>query len=568
MHCVPRRRQPQADLTTAGSATADDDFYYPRDLEASFCRDFSCCGLILSDLHDLLQHYEECHVRFEEDEAPGDIPEDCFFADEWPGDLQFGLSLEQQLMLDSTASSTATTSPVLSGAPKLRSARPTPPLSPSETAASSVINSPLESAMPYPADTLASRKRSADASSGDRPPALKRQATRESSPTDASSAKGLSGSVLGLYDDDIIAAIASATDPLFLSSVAAAAKGCTPNDSGLSHDAFSSTSLAEAANAAVVAVSGEDSDDDIHLPPSVTAAMAGAVAAAAAAKAHGLLPRDDKPYRCPVQGCDKAYKNPNGLKYHNLHGHCSLGEDMQNVSKPYKCRVPECYKAYKNLNGLKYHVQHAHCAMIPSLRDLPPNATPAEVAAAVAAAAAAAAATAAASAPPSPAVSAPASPTRGPIGSSPLPHSRAPPRAPPHSAGPAGSRLAGSRPVGSLPRMTSAPSTPVRATANGMPPHRPQLVHRNSVSGPPRPAAATAHMPPRRPLPQTQTRTIPGRSTPGAPIPRPRMTPSASASSVVRRPLSGSPVSTGPRQQPQQQQPQRQQPPQAAAATC
>ncbi|KAF9326933.1 Transcriptional regulator of ribosomal biogenesis proteins [Podila minutissima] len=32
----------------------------------------------------------------------------------------------------------------------------------------------------------------------------------------------------------------------------------------------------------------------------------------------------DKPYRCTVLGCDKSYKNPNGLKYHSLHGHCSF----------------------------------------------------------------------------------------------------------------------------------------------------------------------------------------------------------------------------------------------------
>jgi hypothetical protein len=36
-------------------------------LEATFCRDFECCGLVLSDLHDLLQHYEEYHVCLEED---------------------------------------------------------------------------------------------------------------------------------------------------------------------------------------------------------------------------------------------------------------------------------------------------------------------------------------------------------------------------------------------------------------------------------------------------------------------------------------------------------------------
>jgi hypothetical protein len=39
-----------------------------RKLEADYCRDFSCCGLVLNDLHDLLQHYEESHVQDEEDE--------------------------------------------------------------------------------------------------------------------------------------------------------------------------------------------------------------------------------------------------------------------------------------------------------------------------------------------------------------------------------------------------------------------------------------------------------------------------------------------------------------------
>ncbi|KAJ2308516.1 Transcriptional regulator of ribosomal biogenesis proteins [Coemansia sp. RSA 2610] len=489
------------DLSIGPASMGDDDFYYPRALEATFCRDFSCCGLILNDLHDLLQHYEECHVRFEEDEAPADMGDGCFFGDEWAGDLPFGMALEQQLMLDAPE-------------PAARaSARATPQLSPSETAASSVISSPLESALPFP--DAPSRKRpapaSAAASPADRVPALKRQAT-----CDSDAAKALPGSVLGLYDDDIIAAIASATNPLFLSA---------GSDKSLPAG-VTNASLAQAASAAVVAVSGDDFEDEVHLPPSVTAAMAGAVAAAAAAKAHGLLPRDDKPYRCPVQGCDKAYKNPNGLKYHNLHGHCNMAEDMHNASKPYKCRVPECYKAYKNLNGLKYHVQHAHCSMIPSLRDLPANATPAEVAAAVAAAAAAAAATAAASsAAPSPAASAPASPTRSPV-SAPVSAARAPPRPTPFSAGPA-----------PLPRTASAPSTPLRAHG---PPQRLPLMQR--------PGARPNQPPPvRRPGPPHPH---------SASGPRPRVLPPP----AVRRPP------TAPSPAPRQPQPQQQQ--QATAATC
>ncbi|KAJ2818150.1 Transcriptional regulator of ribosomal biogenesis proteins, partial [Coemansia sp. 'formosensis'] len=337
----------------------DEDFYYPRELEASFCRDFSCCGLILNDLHDLLQHYEECHVRFEDDDAQADLSDGCFFDDEWssedclttqeqtqaPGasDLaSYGLSLEHHLLLSaatstSTAVSTAVPSPTLSC--KDASGKSSPPLSPTTTATSSLLNSPLEAALNYSSDGASGGRKRAAGGAAEQAHA-KKQASASAAAAKAAVDLAFPSSVLGLYDDDIIAAIASATDPLFLSSAAAAA----------SHEgALHGSALAHVANAAVAMVSGdydEDSDEEsIHLPPSVTAAMAGAVAAAAAAKAHGLLPRDDKPYRCPITGCDKAYKNPNGLKYHNLHGHCNMGEDLRASSKPYKCRVPECYKA-------------------------------------------------------------------------------------------------------------------------------------------------------------------------------------------------------------------------------
>lgn len=94
----------------------------------------------------------------------------------------------------------------------------------------------------------------------------------------------------------------------------------------------------------------------------------------------GLLPHEEpRPYRCPVIGCEKAYKNQNGLKYHKAHGHNNqqlhengdgtfsivdpetsapypgtLGMEKE---KPYRCEV--CGKRYKNLNGLKYHRAHS-----------------------------------------------------------------------------------------------------------------------------------------------------------------------------------------------------------------
>jgi len=106
----------------------------------------------------------------------------------------------------------------------------------------------------------------------------------------------------------------------------------------------------------------------------------------------------DKPYKCRNLGCDKAYKNMNGLKYHRMHGVCNknnLTVDLGNASpapqtppasgvstpttsvpnspalplhpgfnnpvieeKKYSCE--KCNKRYKNLNGLKYHKKASH----------------------------------------------------------------------------------------------------------------------------------------------------------------------------------------------------------------
>jgi transcription factor SFP1 len=97
------------------------------------------------------------------------------------------------------------------------------------------------------------------------------------------------------------------------------------------------------------------------------------------AGAGGFVGEEIKPFKCPVIGCEKAYKNQNGLKYHKQHGHqnqqlkenpdgtFSIVDPTTSIpypgtvgmekEKPYRCEV--CGKRYKNLNGLKYHRQHS-----------------------------------------------------------------------------------------------------------------------------------------------------------------------------------------------------------------
>ncbi|KAI9322143.1 hypothetical protein BX666DRAFT_2108744 [Dichotomocladium elegans] len=67
-----------------------------------------------------------------------------------------------------------------------------------------------------------------------------------------------------------------------------------------------------------------------------------------------------KPYPCSVPGCNKSYKNPNGLKYHQEHGHPQNGNAQQDDSqRPFCCDLcPD--KRYRQLGGLKYHLAHAH----------------------------------------------------------------------------------------------------------------------------------------------------------------------------------------------------------------
>jgi len=106
----------------------------------------------------------------------------------------------------------------------------------------------------------------------------------------------------------------------------------------------------------------------LAMDPGKSAAANAASLAARNAAAILSLPRPpvdktlERPYICPVPGCGKSYKNPNGLKYHALHGHDGTNEL---VERPHKCPYGDCGKRYKNPNGLKYHINKNHADMLP-----------------------------------------------------------------------------------------------------------------------------------------------------------------------------------------------------------
>ncbi|KAI8993615.1 hypothetical protein BDB01DRAFT_776928 [Pilobolus umbonatus] len=262
-----------------------EDTFESRELEASFCRDFACCGLILNDLHELLQHYEECHVRIEDDEnSLFDESEDS-----WSPSLSFS-SL-------SSASDSTPSSPIMEQL--------------------SSIDSLKKKAAAYLSDLY--------------------NATASTSTSTSPSSTASSS-----FDDE--------------------EEEVKKNGKKRSYNQFSGSNLDLSVSKKLAVVSSLQADVPTPiLTDEDFLAQAGALLASA-----NINTNNEKPYKCPMVGCDKAYKNPNGLKYHNQHGHCnSLNDYNDNItSKPYQCTIGDCGKRYKNLNGLKYHIEHSHMAVL------------------------------------------------------------------------------------------------------------------------------------------------------------------------------------------------------------
>ncbi|KAL0079799.1 C2H2-type zinc finger transcription factor [Phycomyces blakesleeanus] len=301
------------------------DVFESHDLEASFCRDFACCGLVLNDLHDLLQHYEECHVRLEEEDDNASLSDEDH--ESWSPPSYSLTSFDD-----------SPTNPLSQDIqdiqlPKINSIKKKAAAYLSDLYNSSATVSPSSSS-----STMSSENEFIDTQLVDEDSASKSQGKKRSICQTVGSANAL----------DLLT---QPTSKKF---------------------ALSSSSTSDLPTPVLI-------DEDIL-------AQAGALLATANTNSNA-----DKPYKCPVFGCDKAYKNPNGLKYHNQHGHCNLvSDESENVaSKPYQCTIGECGKRYKNLNGLKYHIEHSHMAALnhtlatfgstifpPSVQPIGPNSYP------------------------------------------------------------------------------------------------------------------------------------------------------------------------------------------------
>ncbi|CEP08592.1 hypothetical protein [Parasitella parasitica] len=273
--------QPQNDIKGA---------FESRELEATFCRDFACCGLVLDDLHDLLQHYEECHVRLDEDEESSFYDEtEALCSNSW-----------------------------------------------------SAISSPTFEQQEVENNQMSTLKKKAAAYLSD---------LYNSTASSSMITPPISPSIASIAEEEIEEPTTPVTTKKSNGKKRTFGQMNTPNAFDL---------LTQSAAKKIALASGNGDIPSPLLTDEDFLAQAGALLASANSNANA-----DKPYKCPVGGCDKAYKNPNGLKYHNQHGHCNMtADDSDNLAKPYQCTIGDCGKRYKNLNGLKYHIEHSHMAAL------------------------------------------------------------------------------------------------------------------------------------------------------------------------------------------------------------
>ncbi|KAG0015620.1 hypothetical protein BGZ80_009749 [Entomortierella chlamydospora] len=380
---------------------------YQRDLEANYCTNFSCCGLTLGDLHALLQHYEESHVRFEEEDDNGH-PVPAGFVDE------DGWSTSSESASDSPHTHQGHQSKGPSGS--TLSANAAAAATVAALTASHQQQQQQQEQKLTPLGFLNARKKSNGVSLSDIysedsgfstaddvvsafPNSILRTAAQAEFTNLASKKRDLAAYSTSFDTHSPMAKKISNFQNMTLSSATATFNGSN-NISG-NETLRNGTQSNIGGSSSTGATSSTAAKTQEELLGSVTDYLQ-------LAMKQGLLPdcgevgspsyllaaedlikkreelvniiesigktgtsNADKPYRCQVSGCDKAYKNPNGLKYHNQHGHCSasgLADSEGPESKPYVCTFMDCGKRYKNLNGLKYHIEHSHPNLTAALK--------------------------------------------------------------------------------------------------------------------------------------------------------------------------------------------------------
>lgn len=364
--------------------------------EADFCKDFMCCGQDLGNLHDLLEHYEEAHVVVVN--SPGinakelEMDPDSRWAygggvDELDVEME-ALDEESPSSGSETCPSTAQTSPAPGHAvPGLVGGKA------ASTAVATALNRlALDDVLKSNSTTAAATASSAKSeeisafdsfvvSSASTKPV---SSTKPKSTNLAASRRALNGGINnhhGTTHRDTKNAFGlnvrrQSPEPTKTTTgfTAVAPNVLFTNSTTPSPVAQAATPVAPTAAAATAGPSttATTTTSDVNASPvPANSTPVGWKAPAQATVSTDVTPQASlfsthRPFRCPQPGCQKSYKQANGLKYHMLKGQCNFEvrdamewaglsqEEAEERAKPYACAAGDgCNKRYRQANGLK-----------------------------------------------------------------------------------------------------------------------------------------------------------------------------------------------------------------------
>ncbi|KAG0134707.1 hypothetical protein HOY82DRAFT_537296 [Tuber indicum] len=398
---------------TFNSPSFHSSSYLPK-LEAEFCRDFSCCGLPLPSLHDLLRHYEEFHaqqtgpVRRDESGVSGHELERQHGQIHRPqrrdasgmtspisgmGGIQLGMMQQQQLQrLKQQQQQSAEGSSQdmreeeeqdgeIAGDMEMDDEEMTPPPN------AGPLTPQSHNQYPSHPPTPSTHSHPSYQNTPNLPHAQLSSLNINQQPSHFSPESSGPGTPLAM---DQLEYSFSSNMSNMQGVVGAQNNGFNNNNTSFENRADMSLDLCIDEPAKRLfspggqAMSGGYTQQQLHML--ISGGAQGVHPGAQGSQGSQGPPQEDKPFKCPVIGCEKAYKNQNGLKYHKSHGHTNqqlfansdgtysivnpetsapypgtLGMEKE---KPYQCEL--CGKRYKNLNGLKYHRAHSvHPATAP-----------------------------------------------------------------------------------------------------------------------------------------------------------------------------------------------------------
>ncbi|KAH9927632.1 uncharacterized protein B0H18DRAFT_875471 [Fomitopsis serialis] len=384
------------------------------------CRDYTCCGLNLTDLHALVDHFEECHVVVVDPYAPPQPLPNA--TTPMPPHHQ-----QSSYFPDANGVSVA---PAYQGSfdpddMEMEMDHPSAPSSGASSPPDTPVSTPLSS---YPSGAFPGSHPGSQCPSPHPAPVSAFETTTVlpsrsgHSPLSVGfpSASRPMGGVQG-RPEEAFNAYAGYSDysALMPGTAASTSRSAAPNADGSAvadhNNAYRSTCVPPALlhHSASNSPAGTPASSRVASPAlrNVTAAMASTSVSGATAsgqtssgsssntpRASTTLSRPatslllSKPFKCPKTNCNKSYKQANGLKYHMTHGSCNFAppKDLEQIQalleskrkegnnepmsdaelrevereaerrlRPYACGVGDCQRRYKNMNGLRYHYQHS-----------------------------------------------------------------------------------------------------------------------------------------------------------------------------------------------------------------